>query len=429
MTTEPQSPHELAQALPFSRRLAGAAPSAIREILKVAEQPDVLSFAGGLPAPELFPAEALAEASASVLAKDGGPALQYGVTEGHGPLREWVAARLSGLGVPTRADDILITHGSQQGIDLVARAFLDPGDRVVVEDPTYLAALQAFSLCEAVPVAVASDEDGLCTDALDGLDADPSAEPPSLLYVVPTFQNPTGRTLSAARRRDLVRWAAKRGVPVLADEPYADIRFAGSALPSVASFDPDLVIQLGTFSKTLAPGLRIGWVRAAEPIRRRLTTLKQAADLHTSTLNQRVVAKLLETFDFDGHLARVQSMYGARHAAMDRALTRSMPAGVSWTRPSGGLFVWLSLPPGVGDLDVFRAAIARKVAVVPGGPFFVSPPRRGHLRLSFGNRSEALIESGIATLGEVVSELASQRAGEHTPASSRPSRPSLSSPP
>jgi 2-aminoadipate transaminase len=167
------------------------------------------------------------------------------------------------------------------------------------------------------------------------------------------------------------------------------------------------VIQLGTFSKTLAPGLRIGWIRAAEPVRKRLTTLKQAADLHTSTLNQRVVARLLETFDFEGHLARVRATYRARHAAMDRALASSMPAGTSWTRPDGGLFVWLTLPPGVGDLDVFAAAISRKVAVVPGGPFFVVPPPRGHLRLSFGNRSEALIESGIATLGEVVSELSS----------------------
>ncbi len=388
--------------LPFSRRVSGTAPSAVREILKVAEQADVLSFAGGLPAPELFPGEAIAEAAARVLSGEPGPALQYGVTEGHGPLREWVAARFVASGVPTRAEDILITHGSQQGIDLVARAFLNPGDHVVVEDPTYLAALQAFSLCEAMPVAIASDDEGLCTGELDSVDRACHGAPPSLLYVVPTFHNPTGRSLSEARRRELVRWATARGVPVLADEPYADIRFAGAPSTPLAALDPDLVIQLGTFSKTLAPGLRIGWMRASEPIRKRLTTLKQAADLHTSTLNQRVVAKLLETFDFEGHLARVRATYRVRHAAMDRALTCAMPAGSSWSRPEGGLFVWLALPPGVRDLDVFNGAIARKVAVVPGSPFFVTPPRRGHLRLSFGNRAEELIDAGMDTLGDVI---------------------------
>jgi 2-aminoadipate transaminase len=388
-------------SLPFSRRVQGTAPSAIREILKVAEQPDVLSFAGGLPAPELFPKEALAAAAASVLASEGASALQYGVTEGHGPLREWLAARYTRSGAPTRAEDILITHGSQQGIDLVARAFLDAGDRVVVEDPTYLAALQAFSLCEAVPVPVAGDDDGIRTEDLGCVDA-PGAPAPSLLYVVPTFHNPTGRSLSERRRRDLVDWATARGVPVLADEPYADIRFAGSPRTPLAALNPDLVIQLGTFSKTLAPGLRLGWLRASEPIRRRLTPLKQAADLHSSTMNQRVVAKLLETFDFEGHLERVRATYRSRHAAMDRALSSVMPASAAWSRPEGGLFVWLALPPGVRDMDVFSEAIARKVAVVPGSPFFVERPSRDHLRLSFGNRSEAHIESGMAVLGDVV---------------------------
>lgn len=391
----------------FARRLHGAAPSAVREILKVAEQPDVLSFAGGLPAPELFPAQAIASAAEWVLAKHPGAALQYGVTEGHGPLREWVAERLARSGVPTRADDVLITHGSQQGIDLVARAFLDPGSRVVVEDPTYLAALQAFTLAEAVPVPVASDNDGPLVAALEAVPVT-GKELPALLYVVPTFQNPTGRSLSEARRREVVRWATKHGVPVLADEPYADIRFAGHPILPLAALDPNLVIQLGTFSKTLAPGLRLGWLRAPEPIRKKLTTLKQAADLHTSTFNQRVVSRLLETFDFEGHLERVRATYRGRHEAMDQALRQVMPAGTTWTRPEGGLFVWLSLPAGVRDVDVFSGAIERKVAVVPGSPFFVEPPARGCLRLSFGNRSEAHIASGMTVLGEVVREAATR---------------------
>ncbi len=388
-------------SLPFARRTSGVQPSAVREILKVAEQPEVLSFAGGLPAPELCPGEALAEAAARVLHDEAGAALQYGVTEGYGPLREWIAARFASWGVPTRPEDILVTHGSQQGIELVTRAFLDPGDRVVVEDPTYLAALQAFALDEAVPVPIESDEEGACTSQLAGLET----ETPSLVYVVPTFQNPTGRTLSEARRLELVRWAVSRGVPVLADEPYAEVRFAGTAPAPLAAMDPDLVIQLGTFSKTLAPGLRIGWVRASEAIRKRLTTLKQAADLHTSTLNQRVVAKLLATFDFEAHLARVRATYRARNAAMQRALARGMPSGAKWTHPEGGLFVWLTLPEGIAEMAVFTSAIERGIAVVPGSPFFVHPPRRGHLRLSFANRSEAHIEAGMKTLAAVVAEL------------------------
>jgi 2-aminoadipate transaminase len=387
--------------LPFARRTAGVAPSAVREILKVAEQPDVLSFAGGLPAPEAFPVEAIADAAARVLADEPGAALQYGVTEGFGPLREWVAARFERWGVPTRPEDVLITHGSQQGIELVARAFLDPGDRVLVEDPTYLAALQAFALCEAVPVPVPSDDEGLKAEALEGL------EPPSLVYVVPTFQNPTGRTMTEARRRQLVSWASRRSVPILADEPYAEVRFAGTAPPPIVSMAPDLVIQLGTFSKTLAPGLRIGWLRAPEVVRKRLVTLKQASDLHTSTFNQRVVARLLRTFDYDAHLSRVRALYRRRHAAMDATLARAMPAGVTWTQPQGGLFVWLTLPPGVGDMALFERAIRRRVAIVPGSPFFVRPEAqpRAHARLSFANRDETLVEQGMTLLGSAIEEL------------------------
>ncbi len=395
----------MSSALRFAHRLDHVAPSAIREILKVAERPDVLSFAGGLPAPELFPAAALAEASGQVLAEAPGPALQYGVTEGFGPLRGWIAARYARGGVPTNPEQILVIHGSQQGIDLVARAFLNPGDRVLVEEPTYLAALQAFGACEAEPVAVASDDDGLRPEALASALRDTR---PALLYVVPTFGNPTGRTLSEARRHALVALAAAHGVPVLADEPYAELRFAGSALTPLAALDGDLVIQLGTFSKTLAPGLRVGWVRAPEAIRSRLTVLKQSQDLHTSTFAQRLIVKLLERFDFDAHLAELRRVYAARAAAMQAALASALPAGAEWTRPEGGLFVWVTLPEGVSEDAVFQAALARKVAVVPGAPFFVRRPARGHLRLSFSNRGEDLIRRGMAVLGEAIREVAAQ---------------------
>jgi 2-aminoadipate transaminase len=377
-------------------------PSAVREILKVADQPEVLSFAGGLPAPELFPVQEIAQAYAETFAEEGRQALQYSVTEGHGPLREWIAARLGTRGVPTAADEILVTSGSQQGVDLVSRLLLDRGDRVIVENPTYLAGLQSFDGYEAMPVAVPSDAQGLCVDDLDRV---LDAQRPALIYLVPDFQNPAGTTLAADRRAPLMEMARRHGVPVLEDDPYGEIRFAGQAAPMLAGIDPDQVIQLGTFSKTLVPGIRLGWIRASREVIGRLTILKQAADLHTSTLSQRAVARLLETFDYDAHLTSLRAVYRRRCTAMNRALGRAMPREAHWVVPEGGLFLWVRLPPGIRDDEVFNAAIARHVAVVPGHPFFVGQDQHTHIRLSFSNRSEDLIESGMATLGAAVSEL------------------------
>jgi 2-aminoadipate transaminase len=411
------SPRPQAGGFELATRMAHLTPSAVREILKVADQPDVLSFAGGLPAPELFPVEAIARAYAETLAQEGRQALQYSVTEGHGPLREWIAGRLGARGLPTQTDQLLVTSGAQQGVDLAARLLLDRGDRVIVENPTYLAGLQAFQSYEVVPVPVPSDEQGLC---IAGLDEVLYAQRPALIYLVADFQNPTGASLSAERRPRLLELARKHGVPVLEDDPYGEIRFSGQAAPLLAALDPDQVIQLGTFSKTLAPGIRLGWIRASQEIIARLTILKQAADLHTSTLSQRAVARLLETFDYDGHLATVRDAYGSRCAAMDRALRRAMPPGAHWTLPEGGLFIWVRLPPGITDDAVFRAAIERRVAVVPGHPFFVGQDQHTHIRLSFSNRSETLIESGMATLGEAVSELAARPAAWSNPAHPEP---------
>jgi 2-aminoadipate transaminase len=404
----------------LASRMTGLAPSAVREILKVAEQPEVLSFAGGLPAPELFPVEEVAAAFAKVLADEGQQALQYGVSEGHGPLRDWIAARLTLRGLPTSPDQLLITHGSQQGIDLVARALLERGDKVVVEDPTYLAALQAFSTYEVTFVPVPGDEEGM---VVDGLEERFTGQRPALIYLVPEFQNPKGTSLSPARRRRLIELAQRHGVPVLEDDPYGEIRFAGRAAPSLAALDGEQVIQLGTFSKTLAPGLRIGWIRAAPEMIGRLTILKQATDLHTSTLNQRAVTRLLATFDYEGHLEALRRVYRSRAAAMDSALCRVMPAGTSWTHPEGGLFLWLQLPANVVDEDVFHAAIDRGVAVVPGHPFFARGQDHAHLRLNFSNRTEALIDTGMGILGEVVQELAVAAASGYFPKSPVPPSP------
>lgn len=389
--------------LALSRRMRGVAPSAVREILKVAERPEIISFAGGLPAPELFPAKEIAAAYGEVLSSAPAAALQYGVTEGYLPLREWLAERLRGQGIPASAERLLVVSGSQQGIDLVARALVNPGDCVLVENPTYLAALQAFSAYEANLVAIPSDASGMRTDLLEALVA---KHRPALIYLVPTFQNPKGVTLPLERRRALADIALRHGVPVVEDDPYGALRFAGSASTPIAALADGLTFHLGTFSKTLAPGLRLGWVHGPLEIIRAMTIAKQACDLQTATLAQRAVAKLLESFDYEAHLARIRRVYAERCAAMLDALARVMPEGTRWSHPEGGLFLWLELPAGVDDDAVFRAAIERGVAVVPGSGFFVGPPQHGFVRLNFSNQSLERIELGMERLGAAITALA-----------------------
>jgi 2-aminoadipate transaminase len=393
--TRPEGP-----PLRLARRMARMPPSAVREILKVAEQPEVLSFAGGLPAPELFPVQAIAEAHAEVLAREGRAALQYSTTEGFGPLREWVAARLGRRGIRVTADQVLITSGSQQGIDLVARVLLDPGDVVAVESPTYLAALQAFEGCEASFAAVGSDDRGMDVDDLGRVFA---ARPPRLVYIVPEFQNPKGTTLSHERRAALLELCRAHRVPLLEDDPYGELRFRGEAPPPLAALDDaGVVIHLGTFSKTLAPGMRLGWLVGPPDLVRAVTIVKQAADLHTATLSQRAAAALLERFDYDAHLAVLRRTYAERCEAMLGALERHLPPGSRWTRPDGGLFIWAELPSGLRADDLFAEALREKVAFVPGSAFFAESPRHETLRLNYSNRSIELIEEGIARLGRVV---------------------------
>lgn len=386
--------------LRLARRMSRMPPSAVREILKVAEQPDVLSFAGGLPAPELFPVEAIAAAHAEVLATQGRAALQYSTTEGFGPLREWVAARLLRRGVRVAADQVLITNGSQQGIDLSARVLLNPGDMVAVEDPSYLAALQCFAGCEATLLPLPSDDEGMDVEALERALREHS---PRLIYLVPEFHNPKGTTLAPERRRHLVRLARERRIPIVEDNPYGELRFRGESPPPLAALDGgEVVIHLGTFSKTLTPGLRLGWMVGPRELVRAATIVKQAADLHTGTLSQRVAVALLARLDYDGHLARLRDVYGARCQAMLDALARHMPEGTTWTRPDGGLFVWAGLPGGLSAEALFAEALEQKVAFVPGAPFYAGPPRKEMMRLNYSNRPPELIDEGIARLGRVV---------------------------
>ncbi|MCC7019699.1 MAG: PLP-dependent aminotransferase family protein [Ardenticatenales bacterium] len=393
------------RTLPLAHRMAHMEASAIREILKVAERPDILSFAGGLPAPELFPIDALADAHARVLAREGAAALQYSATEGFAGLRDWISARLRAAGMTCDVERTLITTGSQQGIDLAARVLLNPGDRVAVENPSYIAALQVFSGYEARFAAIASDGDGL---QVDDLERQHAAEPVKLVYIVPNFQNPKGTTLSLARRHALVAFAGRNGVPILEDDPYGELRFEGTSLPPLAALDDvGVVIHLGTFSKTLAPGLRVAWAVGPSKVIRAMTVAKQSCDLHSSSLTQRALAALFERFDYEAHLTTLRRVYGERRTAMLAALDRYMPSGTRWTQPEGGMFTWVELPDRLRAEDIFEAALAQKVAFVPGSPFFAADKRYDTLRLNFSNRPPELIDEGMGRLGRVV-----ERAGE-----------------
>ena len=408
ITIPPLDPALPTQAPPPSPRLprlalrmADMPASAVREILKVAERPDILSFAGGLPAPELFPVEAIAEAHAEVLRDAGGKALQYSTTEGFGPLRTWIAEHLGKRGIPARPDELLITNGSQQGIDLVARVFLDPGDVILVENPTYLAAIQAFAAYQIRLVTMPGDEHGVIVDEVADLIA---AHRPKLIYVVSSFQNPRGTTLPQSRRIALAELAARHGVAILEDDPYGELSFAGPPPRPIAAAGQDNVFYVSTFSKTLAPGLRIGWLWGDASIMRKATICKQAADLHTATLSQRATVALLDRFDYAAHVARICAVYRERCQTMLAALAAHLPDGCRWIAPTGGMFVWLQLPGGLDAETLFPGAIARKVAFVPGVAFFVEDHRRDFVRLNFSNQPPAQIIEGMRRFGEVVAE-------------------------
>ena len=387
----------------LARRMSHMTVSAIREILKVTERPDIISFAGGMPAPELFPVAELARAHAEVFATSGPAALQYSTTEGWLPLRQWIAARMKQSGIDTDASRVLITSGSQQGIDLVGKIFLEAGDTVLVENPCYLAALQVFSGYEASFITVDSDDQGMRVDqAARALEN----SRPKLIYLVSTFHNPKGTTMSAERRRQLIELSRRHNVPILEDDPYGELRYEGERIPPLAASsyndDDGMVIYLSTFSKTLCPGLRIGWLTASEKIMASLVIAKQAADLHTSTIEQRAVAKLLETFDYDAHVATLCEVYGQRCRTMRDALTKYFPADVRWTRPEGGLFLWVELPEGIDGEDLFQDALPYKVAFVPGAPFFANEVRRNFIRLNFSSQVPEMIEEGVRRIAEVL---------------------------
>lgn len=390
-------PHKDWQLSERARKLTS---SAIREILKITERPEVISFAGGLPAPATFPAERIREATDRVLRDAPAAALQYSATEGYLPLREWVAARLSTNGATIRTSQVLITTGSQQALDLLGKVLIDPASPVLVETPTYLGALQAFSLYEPRYVQVPTDDNGLIPQ-----DLTPSlTQGARLLYVQPNFQNPTGRRLTLERRLALADFARESAFPVVEDDPYGALDYAGTPLPSLLSLAPEHVIYCGTFSKMLAPGLRLGYAVAPEDVHFKLVQAKQATDLHTPTLTQRIVHEVVKDGFIDEQIPTVRALYRDQCAAMLDALTRHMPEGVSWNRPEGGMFLWVTLPAGIDTMQLLEAAVAQNVAFVPGAPFFADDAQRNMLRLSFVTVPPARIDEGVKRLAALIRE-------------------------
>lgn len=381
----------------FSERAQQLKSSAIREILKVTMRPGIISFAGGLPSPATFPVERMRAAYDSVLSRQGKVALQYGPTDGYAPLREWIADSLSIDGAKILPDQVMMVSGSQQGLDLLAKILIDEGSKVLVETPSYLGALQAFSVYQPEFVSVPTDDAGLMPDAV--LDVGRGAR---LLYALPNFQNPTGRSLSIDRRVSLVDTCAKMGLPLIEDDPYGALSYNGDPLPKMLTMNPNGVIYMGSFSKVLTPGIRLGYVVAPLPLTRKLEQAKQAADLHTAQLTQMVVHEVIKDGFLAQHIPTIRALYADQCQAMLAALSEFFPSSVTWTKPEGGMFIWITLPTHMDSTQLLAEAIAQNVAFVPGAPFYASTPEHNTLRLSFVTVSPEKIREGIAKLGQLI---------------------------
>jgi 2-aminoadipate transaminase len=398
----------------FARRTELTTRSPIRELLKFTIQPEVISFAGGLPAPELFPVERMRQATDTVLAQHGPEALQYGTTEGLPELRSFLAERLSSATLRVKPENILIVTGSQQALDLLARVFVNEHDRVILENPTYLGMLQTLRPYDPTYLPVTTDEDGMRIEAIPAL----LRQHPSLLYVVPTFQNPQGTTLSKERRLELIHMLESHPVPLVEDNPYSELRYAGESEPSLLELDAQSlgirelggrVIYLGTFSKILSPGLRVGWVAAPLPVIDKLVEAKQSTDLHTSTLVQYIIHEVVRDGFLESHIAQLRAAYRERRDAMLSAMAQYFPQEVTWSHPAGGLFLMVYLPQYLDAEELLQEALAYKVAFVPGLDFHVGNSGHNTFRLNFSHERPPVIEEGISRLGHVLKNAVVQR--------------------
>ena len=400
----------------YAHRMQKMGSSVIRELLKLTEQPDIISFAGGLPAPKVFPVKQFKEACNIVLEQHGPQALQYSTTEGYLPLREMIARHTARYSVEVTADNIMITSGSQQALDFIGRLFLNRGDYIVVESPTYLGALQAWNAYGAQYIPVRSDENGMIVDELEAA----LRIGPKFIYVLPNFQNPSGSTLSLERRQKLIEIADKYGVPIVEDDPYGQLRYEGEHIPSVMALDSEYrgpngghysgnVIYLSTFSKLLAPGLRLAWVIAPPQVIRKLVMTKQAADLHTSSFNQYVAHEVAKGGFLDEHVKVIRATYKERRDVMIEMMEEMFPQGVTWTKPHGGMFLWGVLPEGMDAADVLKRAIEKRVAFVPGEAFHPNGAGKNTMRLNFSYSAPDIIREGITRMGTTLKELISEK--------------------
>jgi len=396
----------------YAHRIKQMSSSVIRELLKLTEQPDIISFGGGLPAPDVFPVEEFREACNYVLDHFGAQALQYSTTEGYRPLREMIARHTSRYAVEVTPDNILITSGSQQALDFMGRLFINRGDYIVVESPTYLGALQAWNAYGAQYIPVRTDENGMIVDELEAA----LRIGPKFIYVLPNFQNPSGVTLSLERRQKLIELADKYGVPIVEDDPYGQLRYEGDHIPSLVALDSQYrgcdgecysgnVIYLSTFSKLLAPGLRLAWVIAPEQVIRKLVMTKQGADLHTASFNQYVAYEVGKGGFLDEHVKVIRSTYKERRDVMLEMMAEMFPPEARWTRPQGGMFLWGILPEYMDAAEVLKVAIERKVAFVPGAAFHATGGGANTMRLNFSYSSPDTIREGITRLGITLKEL------------------------
>lgn len=386
----------------FANRVSAFRTSDVRELLKVIDQKDMISLGGGLPAPELFPLEEIMAVSQKVLAEEGMRALQYSATEGYAPLREWIADRLNRReGLAFDADNILITNGSQQGLDLTGKLFLNQGDVVLCESPTYLAAISAFRAYECQFREVDTDDEGMLPQALEKALADtPQVK---LIYVVTNFQNPSGRTWSWQRRQMLYQLARRYQVLVVEDNPYGEIRFEGEDIPLVQTLDQEgLVVSLGTFSKTFCPGYRIGWIAASHEAIDKYVLAKQGCDLQCNTLAQMELCRWLQDYDIDQHIAKIKAVYLRRRNLAIQTIERTFPQQVAFTRPQGGLFIWLTLPETVNARNVLQESLRQGVAFVPGGSSFPNGGNENTMRINFSNMQEERLVQGLEILGRLL---------------------------
>lgn len=388
-----------------ARRMSNIKASEIREILKITEQPEVISFAGGLPAPELFPVAAIAEVNRLVLETDGAKALQYTTTEGYRPLREWIAGRMNQrLGTSFDCDNILITHGSQQALDLSGKVFLDENDVVFCESPTYLAAISAFKAYGCNFVEIPTDDEGMIIAELDKrLQQYPNGK---LIYLIPDFQNPTGRTWSRERRKELASLSARYGIAVLEDNPYGELRFEGEFLPAVKSWDTTgNILCTGTFSKIFCPGYRIGWIAGDKDIIRQFVLVKQGTDLQCNTIAQMEIAKFLELYDIDQHIEKIRTVYRHRRDLSVQVIQESFPDNITFSIPNGGLFAWVELPVEMDARIYLEKCLKENVAFVPGGSFFPNGGHENTLRINFSNMPDEKIIEGIRRMGKILNEM------------------------